>query len=87
MIEEAIAKANHKGKVFVGLDCAASEFYNESDKTYDLNFKAEKNDASGKKTGYVCNTIVNLNISSLLFEKLNGQLNFGIIKSSRIEYL
>ena len=33
------------------MDVAASEFYNDKDKTYDLNFKEENNDGSQKISG------------------------------------
>ncbi|GAB2223597.1 hypothetical protein Droror1_Dr00017738 [Drosera rotundifolia] len=39
----AIAKAGYTGKVVIGMDVAASEFYKD-DKTYDLNFKEELDD-------------------------------------------
>ncbi|KAJ6817197.1 enolase [Iris pallida] len=41
LLKTAIAKAGYTGKVVIGMDVAASEFYNEKDKTYDLNFKEE----------------------------------------------
>ncbi|KAI6697946.1 hypothetical protein NL676_018065 [Syzygium grande] len=50
LLKTAIAKAGYTGKVVIGMDVAASEFYKE-DKTYDLNFKEENNDASQKITG------------------------------------
>ncbi|THG09761.1 hypothetical protein TEA_019726 [Camellia sinensis var. sinensis] len=40
LLKMAIAKAGYTGKVVIGMDVAASEFYG-SDKTYDLNFKEE----------------------------------------------
>ncbi|KAH9674849.1 Enolase [Citrus sinensis] len=40
LLNTAIAKAGYTGKVVIGMDVAASEFYG-SDKTYDLNFKEE----------------------------------------------
>ena len=43
---EAIEKAGHTGKVEVGMDVAASEFYVDKTKKYDLDFKTEKNDGS-----------------------------------------
>ncbi|XP_057460097.1 enolase 1 [Actinidia eriantha] len=51
LLKTAIAKAGYTGKVVIGMDVAASEFYNEKDKTYDLNFKEENNDGSQKITG------------------------------------
>jgi len=47
---EAIEKAGHKGKIEIGMDVAASEFYNAEEKVYDLDFKNEKNDGSKKLT-------------------------------------
>lgn len=41
LLKAAIAKAGYTDKVVIGMDVAASEFYNESDKLYDLNFKEE----------------------------------------------
>ena len=40
LLKTAIEKAGYTGKVVIGMDVAASEFYS-SDKTYDLNFKEE----------------------------------------------
>ncbi|KAK2971746.1 hypothetical protein RJ640_022885 [Escallonia rubra] len=37
--------------VVIGMDVAASEFYENKDKTYDLNFKEENNDGSQKISG------------------------------------
>ena len=37
----SIEKAGYTGKVFIGMDVAASEFYTEKDKKYDLKFKEE----------------------------------------------
>ncbi|KAG8501033.1 hypothetical protein CXB51_003109 [Gossypium anomalum] len=45
LLNTAIAKAGYTGKVVIGMDVAASEFYG-TDKTYDLNFKEENNDGS-----------------------------------------
>uniref|UniRef100_A0A6N2K6P7 phosphopyruvate hydratase n=1 Tax=Salix viminalis TaxID=40686 RepID=A0A6N2K6P7_SALVM len=50
LLKTAIAKAGYTGKVVIGMDVAASEFYG-TDKTYDLNFKEENNDGSKKITG------------------------------------
>ncbi|KAK8558423.1 hypothetical protein V6N13_103600 [Hibiscus sabdariffa] len=49
-IQTAIAKAGYTCKVVIGMDVAASEFY-ETDKTYDLNFKEENNDSKQKIPG------------------------------------
>ncbi|KVI07194.1 Enolase [Cynara cardunculus var. scolymus] len=52
LLKTAIAKAGYTGKVVViGMDVAASEFYDNKDKTYDLNFKEENNDGSEKISG------------------------------------
>ncbi|CAA0818869.1 Bifunctional enolase 2/transcriptional activator [Striga hermonthica] len=50
LLKTAIAKAGYTGKVVIGMDVAASEFYG-TDKTYDLNFKEENNDGSQKISG------------------------------------
>lgn len=52
LVVEAIEKAGYTGKVKIGMDVAASEFYTE-DKMYDLDFKTtgEGKDASQKITG------------------------------------
>ena len=51
LVTEAIEAAGYTGKVKIAMDCAASEFYDESSKTYDLDFKAKDNDGSQKKSG------------------------------------
>ncbi|KAK7283703.1 hypothetical protein RIF29_13418 [Crotalaria pallida] len=51
LLKTAIAKAGYTGKVVIGMDVAASEFYDNKDKTYDLNFKEENNDGSEKISG------------------------------------
>lgn len=50
LVNAAIEEAGYTGKVKIGMDVAASEFYTE-DKQYDLDFKTEGNDGSQKKTG------------------------------------
>ncbi|CAA3007728.1 enolase [Olea europaea subsp. europaea] len=50
LLKTAIEKAGYTGKVVIGMDVAASEFYG-SDKTYDLNFKEENNNGSQKISG------------------------------------
>nr|AAL59917.1 putative enolase (2-phospho-D-glycerate hydroylase) [Arabidopsis thaliana] len=50
LLKTAIEKAGYTGKVVIGMDVAASEFYSE-DKTYDLNFKEENNNGSQKISG------------------------------------
>eukprot|EP00472_Partenskyella_glossopodia_P003812 CAMPEP_0197524936 /NCGR_PEP_ID=MMETSP1318-20131121/10401_1 /TAXON_ID=552666 /ORGANISM="Partenskyella glossopodia, Strain RCC365" /LENGTH=456 /DNA_ID=CAMNT_0043078037 /DNA_START=53 /DNA_END=1423 /DNA_ORIENTATION=+ len=44
LITTAIANAGHTEKVKIGMDVAASEFYEEKSKKYDLNFKTQPND-------------------------------------------
>jgi len=51
LIQSAVEAAGYTGKIEIGMDCAASEFYNEKDKTYNLDFKNEKADASAKISG------------------------------------
>ncbi|KAJ6883134.1 hypothetical protein NC651_029411 [Populus alba x Populus x berolinensis] len=63
LLKTAIAKAGYTGKVLsllmmlklfalkIIMDVAASEFYNNDDNTYDLNFKEENNDGSQKISG------------------------------------
>ncbi|XP_047093976.1 enolase [Lolium rigidum] len=51
LLKVAIEKAGYTGKVVIGMDVAASEFYGEKDKTYDLNFKEDNNDGSQKISG------------------------------------
>ncbi|XP_038993675.1 enolase [Hibiscus syriacus] len=51
LLKTAIAKAGYTGKVVIGMDVAASEFYDKKDKTYDLNFKEENNDGSQRISG------------------------------------
>jgi len=46
LLIEAIEKAGHKGKVEIGMDCAASEFYIAAEQVYDLDFKNPKHDKS-----------------------------------------
>jgi enolase len=42
LLESAIKSAGHVGLVKIGMDCAASEFYVEKTKKYDLHFKDER---------------------------------------------
>ncbi len=49
LLKTAIDKAGYAGKVRIGMDVAASEFFKE--KKYDLNFKSQDNDGSMVKTG------------------------------------
>jgi len=48
---KAIEKAGYTGKVFLGMDVAASEFWLSEQKVYDLDFKTANNDGSFRKTG------------------------------------
>jgi len=55
LIVEAIEKAGYTGKIEIGMDVAASEFYKGSN-TYDLDFKTQNNDGSQKISGdKLCN--------------------------------
>ncbi|MCO5590338.1 hypothetical protein L7F22_044307 [Adiantum nelumboides] len=51
LLKVAIEKAGYTGKVVIGMDVAASEFYSEKEKKYDLNFKEENNDGTQKVSG------------------------------------
>ena len=51
LVVEAIEKAGYTGKVKIGMDVAASEFWKEEEKVYDLDFKTEGNDKSQCKSG------------------------------------
>lgn len=51
LLMEAIDKSGHYGKVQLGLDVAASEFYISADKKYDLDFKNPNNSGAHKLTG------------------------------------
>merc|ERR1719379_2665892 len=46
LLVEAIEKAGYTGKVKIGMDVAASEFWLAEKKVYDLDFKTENNDKS-----------------------------------------
>ncbi|KAJ9559169.1 hypothetical protein OSB04_013783 [Centaurea solstitialis] len=50
LLKTAIGQAGYTGKVVIGMDVAASEFYGK-DKMYDLNFKEENNNGSQKISG------------------------------------
>lgn len=50
LIQEAISKAGYTGKIEIGMDIAASEFY-KGNNIYDLDFKTENNDGSLKMDG------------------------------------
>jgi enolase len=47
---QAIEKAGYTGKVVIGMDVAASEFFTE-DKRYDLDFKTPNNDGKQRVSG------------------------------------
>eukprot|EP01119_Soliformovum_irregulare_P001459 TRINITY_DN1115_c0_g1_i1.p1 TRINITY_DN1115_c0_g1~~TRINITY_DN1115_c0_g1_i1.p1 ORF type:complete len:434 (+),score=140.05 TRINITY_DN1115_c0_g1_i1:35-1336(+) len=49
LLNAAIEKAGYHGKVKIGMDVAASEFF--KDEKYDLDFKTKNNDGSFVKTG------------------------------------
>ena len=44
IIAEALELSGHAGKIDIGLDVAASEFFNPADKTYNFSQKTGKND-------------------------------------------
>ncbi|CAE7850962.1 PGIC1 [Symbiodinium microadriaticum] len=49
VLMEAIKKSGHEGKVKIGTDVAASEFYKADEKIYDLDFKNEAGGAAEMK--------------------------------------
>lgn len=51
LLEEAIEMAGYTGKIKVGMDVAASEFYKEDNHMYDLDFKNPDNDGSACLSG------------------------------------
>merc|ERR1712060_610007 len=51
LVVEAIEKAGYTGKVKLGMDVAASEFWKDAEKVYDLDFKTVDNDKSQQLTG------------------------------------
>lgn len=51
LISEALEAAGYTGKVKIAMDCAASEFYTEDSKSYNLAFKAKEADPSQIKSG------------------------------------
>ena len=51
LLVEAIDKAGYKGKVKIGMDCAASEFYDKATHKYNLDFKSKSPDPSQIITG------------------------------------
>jgi len=51
LLVEAIEAAGYTGKVKIGMDVAAAEFYKAEEKMYDLDFKTEGNDGSQKMDG------------------------------------
>merc|ERR1712014_516158 len=48
LVVEAIEKAGYTGKVKIGMDVAASEFWKEGEKVYDLDFKTEDEEKKDK---------------------------------------
>lgn len=46
LLKQAIEKAGYTGRVKIGMDCAASEYYKEAAKKYDLDFKNPASDES-----------------------------------------
>ncbi|MFH4977246.1 hypothetical protein AB6A40_003955 [Gnathostoma spinigerum] len=51
LITEAINKSGYEGKMFIGIDAAASEMYREADGVYDMDFKNPAGDYMNWKTG------------------------------------
>ena len=51
LLVESIEKAGYTGAVKIGMDVAASEFWKDEEKVYDLDFKTENNDKSQCLTG------------------------------------
>lgn len=51
LLKEAIQKAGHTGKVQIGMDVAASEFYDEKSRLYNLNFKSCKKEEAQNLSG------------------------------------
>ena len=51
LVVEAIEKAGHTGKVKIGMDVAASEFFLAESNQYDLDFKTANNDGSHRISG------------------------------------
>ncbi|KRZ66778.1 Enolase, partial [Trichinella papuae] len=56
LLKEAIGKAGYEGKVKIGMDIAASEFYKSKEKLYDLDFK---NPESNAKDWLICLFVLN----------------------------
>merc|ERR1712060_435178 len=51
LLVEAIEKSGYTGKVKIGMDVVASEFWKDEEKVYDLDFKTSDNDKSQCKSG------------------------------------
>lgn len=51
LVVQAIEAAGYTGKVKIGMDVAASEFYLEDTKEYDLDFKTDNNDGKHRVDG------------------------------------
>ena len=54
LLKTAIANAGYTGKIKIGMDVAASEFWKETEKSYDLDFK----NPESKKEDYVRLTVL-----------------------------
>ncbi|KAK1303319.1 Enolase [Acorus calamus] len=87
LLKTAIAKAGYTGKVVIGMDVAASEFYNDKDKTYDLNFKVERVAKAIKEKS--CNALL-LKVNqigsvteSIEAVKMSKQAGWGVMASHR----
>jgi len=50
LLVTAIEKAGYTGKIKIGMDVAASEFYTEASRTYDLEYKSTQKSGTGTKT-------------------------------------
>ncbi|KAJ1678006.1 phosphopyruvate hydratase, partial [Spiromyces aspiralis] len=50
LLNEAIRKAGYEGKIKIGMDCAASEFYKSDSQKYDLDFKNAESDSAQYKS-------------------------------------
>lgn len=57
LVKQAIENAGYTGKIKVGMDVAASEFFLEEKALYDLNFKVKENDGKDRKTASELETL------------------------------
>ncbi|KAL6127840.1 hypothetical protein ACLB2K_071201 [Fragaria x ananassa] len=87
LLKTAIAKAGYTGKVVIGMDVAASEFYDDKDKTYDLNFKEERVEKAIKEKS--CNALL-LKVNqigsvteSIEAVKMSKRAGWGVMASHR----